>query len=99
MLESGFYSTDKGELLVVFGGRIRLSSYVLGDSIHEVYKELDLGELPEVKEIGESLGLGSKEEHEEFHPIRLQFSDDRSIDALIKQLQDLKNYEINKRDN
>ena len=95
MLESGFYATDKGELLVVFGGRIRVGAYGLSDPS---YKELDLSELPEEKEIGESLGCGSKEEYEEFHPVRLQFFDDRSIDVLIEQLQDLKNYKINKKD-
>jgi len=94
-LESGFYATDKGELLVVFGGRIRVSAYGFGDSS---CKELDLSELPEEKEIGESLGFGSKEEYKKFHPVRLQFFDDKSIDVLIEQLQDLKNYKTNKED-
>ena len=28
-LESGFYATDKDELLVVFGGKIRVSNYIV----------------------------------------------------------------------
>ena len=87
--ESGFYATDKGELLVAFGGKIRISVFVIKDNEGNVIKELSLNELPKDHEIGEYL---ENEDHDTFHPVRLEFYDDASIDVLIEQLQQLKNF-------
>lgn len=91
-LESGFYATDKGELLVAFGGKIRISGFVTEDNEGNFIKELCLSELPENHEIGEYIGEASDEDHDSFHPIRLEFYDDHSIDVLIEQLREIKSF-------
>ena len=88
--ESGFYATSQDELLVVFGGKIRVDGYVIENGDSNVVKELALCELPDNHEIGEDVGMGSWEKYNEFHPVRLEFHDDRSIDVLIDQLRQLK---------
>lgn len=92
-MESGIYITDQNELLVVFGGKIRVSSYIVTVDNSEPFKEMDFSELKTKKEIGSDLDWdpeGPAKEYESMHPVRLQFFDDRSIDVLIEQLQKLK---------
>lgn len=90
MLESGFYVTDEGEVLVVFGGKIELQSVCYQDGEDIVY-ETAMGELPKKYEIGEEVGNPpTMEEFNKFHPVRLRFYDTKSIDVLINQLQEIK---------
>lgn len=91
-LESGFYATDKDELLVVFGGKIRVSNYIVEYPDGSIIKQMCFSELPENHEIGEPLGEGLENEYNDFHPIRLEFYDERSIDVLIEHLQQIKSF-------
>ena len=91
-LESGFYATDKDEMLVVFGGKIRISSYVVEYPDGDIVKQICFSELPENHEIGEYLEEGLEKEYNDFQPIRLEFYDEHSIDVLIEQLQELKSF-------
>lgn len=91
-LESGFYATDKDEMLVVFGGKIRISNYVVEYPDGDIVKQICFSELPENHEIGEYLEEGLEKEYNDVQPIRLEFYDERSIDVLIEQLQELKSF-------
>ena len=91
-LESGFYATDKDEMLVVFGGKIRISSYVVEYPDGDIIKQICFSGLSENHEIGEYLEEGLEKEYNDVQPIRLEFCDERSIDVLIEQLQELKSF-------
>ena len=91
MIESGFYATDQDELLVVFGGRIFLDGIAYQDEDGNWVRELALCEGDKNYEIGEPIKEIDREDMNEFHPIRFEFHDDRSIDALITQLLEIKN--------
>ena len=91
MTESGFYATDNGELLVVFGGRILLDGMAYKDEDGNVVRELALSEGDKDYEIGEPIKEIDRKDMDEYHPLRFEFRDDRSIDALITQLLEIKN--------
>lgn len=91
MLKSGFYASDNGELHVVFGGRIILDGRAIQRPNGEWIRELSLYEGDKDYEIGVDLDPVNRKDIEEFHPVRFIFYDERSIDALIKQLQEIKN--------
>lgn len=91
-LESGFYATDKDEMLVVFGGKIRISGFVVENEDGSIVKQMCFSELPENHEIGEYLEEQEMDTYNKFYPVRLEFYDDRSIDVLIEQLQELKSF-------
>ena len=91
MLKSGFYASDNGELHVVFGGRILIDGCAIQRPNGEWIRELSLYEGDKDYEIGEVLRATDRKDNEEFHPVRFKFYDERSIDTLIKQLQELKN--------
>ena len=87
-IKSGIYATDKGEVLVVFGGGIILSGAACDEckmlAMHEDGKE---------HVIGEDLGMESLEEFNKFKPIRLLFYDKSSIDVLINELQQIRDFD------
>ena len=91
MLKSGFYASDNGELHVVFGGRIILDGHAVQRPNGEWIRELSFYEGDKDYEIGVNLAPANRKDIEEFHPIRFKFYDDRCIDVLIKQLQEIKN--------
>jgi len=91
-VESGFYASENGELIVVFGGRIILGgSASIDNETGEVERELSLYEGKKQYEIGEDITEDERPAYEDFHPVRLIFRDDKSIDVLIEQLQEIKN--------
>jgi hypothetical protein len=90
MLKSGFYANDQHEIIVVFGGRICTDGHAVQRPNGEWIRELSLKELPEDHEIGEEISPVTPEMIDEYHPIRFKFYDTASIDALIKQLQNIK---------
>ena len=88
--ESGFFTTSQDELLVVFGGKIILGGASYVDKDGWVYGELVMGEDGNSYKIGEDLGKQTNEEFFNYHPVRLRFPSDSSIDVLIEQLQEIK---------
>lgn len=88
--ESGFYATDQDEMLVVFGGKIILSGAAYIDKEGQHYAELTMTVDGNEYEIGQDLGKETVEGFFDYHPLRLRFQDDRSIDAMIEQLQEIK---------
>lgn len=89
MIESGFYTTERNELLVVFGGNIGVSSAV-AESDEGMVCEISFRELANKHQIGEDLGPLTVEEYYKFSPVRLRFHDTKSIDVIIEELQELK---------
>ena len=90
--ESGFYPTENGELIVVFGGKIILGGSAYTNDTGEVTeKELALYPGKRQYEIGEDITDEERPDINDFHPVRFIFYDDKSIDVLINQLQEIKN--------
>jgi len=92
-IKSGFYITEDGELMVVFGGGIILSAAAYENTNGQWEGELAMSEDGQEHEIGEDLGQPDVEDFNRFHPVRLKFYDKESIDVLINQLQQIKNFD------
>jgi len=88
--ESGFYATDQDEMLVVFGGKILVSGAAYVDREGQQYAELAMTVDGNEYEIGQDLGKETAKGFFDYHPLRLRFQDEKSIDVLIEQLQEIK---------
>lgn len=91
MIESGFYATEQDEMMVVFGGSILLDGSIeWNDETGEQYRELAMYYNGKKYDIGGEVDQSERIGFDDYHPIRLRFYDNRSIDVLINILKELK---------
>ncbi len=85
-MKSGIY----GEALIVFGGRIRVAPYVDRIDTEEDKNVLCVGlsEFDQVEEIGKTFTKDAGKVFDD--KVLLVFNNEKSIDVLIEQLQELK---------
>jgi hypothetical protein len=92
MVESGFYATEDGELVVVFGGKIIVGGCAnINNETGEIERELFLSPADKQYEIGGNIPDDERQDIDSYHPVRFIFYDDKSIDVIINQLQEIKN--------